>query len=183
MNNTVKGILAIVGFIVFMVIVSIGYTFLSSNFDDKNKSNNSQNNTGQTAKDFTVEDKNGKVVSLSDFRGKAVVVNFWASWCPPCKAEMPYYNEVYKEVGDEVQFMMVDLVDGSRETVSTAKAFIRENGYEFPIFFDTDQDAAIAYGVYSIPTSIFIDKDGKVVKSITGGLSKAELLAEIEKIK
>jgi len=182
MNNMVKGILAIVGFIAFMVVVSIGYKFLSSDFDGNNN-NNGQINTGSQAKDFTVEDIDGKEVSLSDFRGKPVVVNFWASWCPPCKAEMPYYNEVYKEVGDEVQFMMVDLVDGSRETVATAKAFIEDNGYEFPIFFDTDQDAAIAYGVYSIPTSIFIDKDGKVVKSITGGLSKDELLAEIEMIR
>ena len=182
MNNMVKGILAIVGFIAFMVVVSIGYNFLSSGFDGKDNGNG-QVNAGQTAKDFTVEDVDGKEVSLSDFKGKPVVVNFWASWCPPCKAEMPYYNEVYKEVGDEVQFMMVDLVDGSRETVATAKAFIKENGYEFPVFFDSNQDAAIAYGVYSIPTSIFIDKDGKVVKSITGGLSKAELLAEIEKIK
>ncbi len=182
MNNKVKGILAVVGFFVFMLVVSLGYQFLTSNFDSKND-NVDQNISGQSAKDFTVIDIAGKEVSLSDFKGKPVVVNFWASWCPPCKEEMPYYNEVYKELGDEVVFMMVDLVDGSRETVDTAKAFIKDNGYEFPVYFDTDQDAAIAYGIYSIPTSIFIDANGKVVKSITGSMTKADLLEEIENIR
>lgn len=182
MNNRVKGILAVVGFVVFMLVVSLGYQFLTTNFDSDND-NVDQNISGQAAKDFTVIDVEGKEVSLSDFKGKPVVVNFWASWCPPCKEEMPYYNEVYKELGDEVVFMMVDLVDGSRETVDTAKAFIKDNGYEFPVYFDTDQDAAIAYGIYSIPTSIFIDADGKVVKSITGSMTKADLLEEIENIR
>lgn len=182
MNSKVKGILAVVGFVVFMFAVSIGYQFLTSNFNNDNNDVD-QNISGQIAKDFTVIDVDGKEVSLSDFKGKPVVVNFWASWCPPCKVEMPYFNEVYKELGDEVQFMMVDLVDGSRETVDTAKAFIKDNGYEFPVFFDTDQSAAIAYGIYSIPTSIFIDAEGKVVRSITGTMTKADLLAEIENIR
>lgn len=182
MNNRVKGILAVVGFVVFMLVVSLGYQFLTSNFNNKNDDVD-QNISGQTAKDFKVIDIAGKEVSLSDFKGKPVVVNFWASWCPPCKEEMPYYNEVYKELGDEVVFMMVDLVDGSRETVDTAKDFIRDNGYDFPVYFDTDQEAAIAYGIYSIPTSIFIDAEGKVVKSITGSMSKADLLEEIENIR
>lgn len=182
MSNKVKGILAVVGFVVFMFVVSIGYQFLTANFSDNNNDVD-QNISGQLAKDFTVIDIDGKEVSLSDFKGKPVVVNFWASWCPPCKEEMPYFNEVYKELGDEVQFMMVDLVDGSRETVDTAKAFIKDNGYEFPVFFDTDQDAAIAYGVYSIPTSIFIDAEGKVVKAITGTMTKADLLEEIKNIR
>jgi thiol-disulfide isomerase/thioredoxin len=182
MNSKVKGILAVVGFVVFMLVVSLGYQFLTANFSNSNKDVD-QNISGQVAKDFTVIDVDGKEVSLSDFKGKPVVVNFWASWCPPCKEEMPYFNEVYKELGDEVQFMMVDLVDGSRETVATAKAFIKDNGYEFPIFFDTDQDAAIAYGVYSIPTSIFIDAEGRVVKAITGTMTKADLLEEIENIR
>lgn len=181
MNNKLKGILAIVGFVVFMLVVSLGYQFLTSNFSSDNDVD--QNISGQEAKDFTVIDIAGKEVSLSDFKGKPVVVNFWASWCPPCKEEMPYFNEVYKELGDEVQFMMVDLVDGSRETVDTAKAFIKDNGYDFPVYFDTDQEAAIAYGIYSIPTSIFIDEEGKVVKSITGTMTKGDLLEEIENIR
>lgn len=182
MNSRVKGILAVVGFVLFMFVVSLGYQFLTSNFNNDNNDVD-QNISGQVAKDFTVIDVDGKEVSLSDFKGKPVVVNFWASWCPPCKVEMPYFNDVYKELGDEVQFMMVNLVDGSRETVDTAKAFIKDNGYEFPVFFDTDQNAAIAYGIYSIPTSIFIDAEGKVVRSITGTMTKADLLAEIENIR
>ncbi|MBP3544577.1 MAG: TlpA family protein disulfide reductase, partial [Lachnospiraceae bacterium] len=68
------------------------------------------------APDFTVIDAEGNEVKLSDMRGKPVVVNFWASWCGPCKMEMPEFEEVYKELGDEVHFMMVNLTDGWQET-------------------------------------------------------------------
>lgn len=183
MSKQLKAILAVAGFLVFMALVSFGYQFLSSGTYDNGTDDSKQEVKDETAQDFTVVDYDGKEVSLSSFKGKPVVVNFWASWCPPCKEEMPYYNEVYKELGSEVEFMMVDLVDGSRETVSKAKSFIKDNNYEFPVYFDLEQDAAIAYGVYSIPTSIFIDKDGKVVKSITGTLTKADILEEISAIR
>ncbi len=183
MNNTKKGILGIIIFIVFMLVVSFIYQIISKNYNNSDLNGQQQNVTGQTASNFEVKDSSGKTVSLSDFKGKPVVVNFWASWCPPCKQEMPFFNEVYKEVGSDIQFMMVDLVDGSRETESTAKAFIKDNGYVFPVFFDTDQSAAIAYSIYSIPTTIFIDKDGKIVQTHTGPFTKSDLLAEIDKIK
>ena len=68
------------------------------------------------APDFIVYDAEGTAFRLSDFKGKPVVVNFWASWCPPCRSEMPHFDQVYSEVKDDVMFMMVDLVDGQRET-------------------------------------------------------------------
>jgi len=187
MNNTKKGLLGIVVFIVFMLVISLIYQFISANYGVNKAAGNinpeQSNKVGQIASNFTVRDKAGKKVSLSDFKGKSVVVNFWASWCPPCKEEMPYFNEVYKELGSEVQFMMVDLVDGSRETQSKANTFIKENNYTFPVYFDTDQSAAIAYSIYSIPTTIFIDKTGKIVQTHTGALTKSGLLAEIAKIR
>ena len=94
------------------------------------------------APDFTVYDLDGNEVHLSDFIGKSVVLNFWASWCSPCKMEMPDFNEKYLEIGEEVQFLIINMTDGSRETVETASAFIAEQGYSFPVFYDTDQDAA-----------------------------------------
>ena len=122
------------------------------------------------APDFTVYDIDGDAVSLSDFIGKPVIINFWASWCGPCKMEMPEFEEKYEELGGDIQFLMVNLTDGNRETIDTASAFIEESGYTFPLYFDTDQDAAYTYGVYSIPSTYFIGADGSAVAMAQGAI-------------
>ena len=91
------------------------------------------------APDFTVYDREGNPVRLSDYAGKPVVLNFWASWCPPCKSEMPDFHAAYEELGDQVQFLMVNATDGSRETVDTAASFIQEQGYTFRCFTTPDR--------------------------------------------
>ena len=104
------------------------------------------------APDMTVYDWDGKEVHLSDYIGKPIVLNFWASWCGPCQMEMPDFNEKYQELGEEVQFLMINMTDGSRETVEKASAFIEEQGYGFPVFYDTKFHAA-AYAVVSYQTA------------------------------
>jgi thiol-disulfide isomerase/thioredoxin len=134
------------------------------------------------APEFTVTDAAGNEVKLSDFRGKGVVLNFWASWCGPCKMEMPDFNEAYLEQGEEVQFVMVNLTDGSRETVAGVTAFIAQLGYSFPVYYDTAGSAAAAYGISSIPTTIFIDAEGNVVSHAVGAINAQRLQQGIEQI-
>ena len=134
------------------------------------------------APDFTVYDGDGNPVKLSDFLGKPVVLNFWASWCGPCKNEMPEFDEVWQEYGGEVAFVMVNLTDGSYETLDTAKEFLAGAGYGFPMYFDTGSEGANAYGISSIPTTYLIDAEGYVVAYATGSIDKDTLLYGISLI-
>ena len=132
------------------------------------------------APDFTVYDLEGNAHSLSDFRGQPVIVNFWASWCGPCKNEMPDFEEKYKEYGDTIQFLMVNLTDGSQETVETAQGYIDGQGYTFPVYFDTDYSGAIAYAVSAVPATYFIDENGSLIAYGKGSLSQEQLQRGID---
>ena len=134
------------------------------------------------APDFTVYDKDGNEVHLSDFAGKPIVLNFWASWCSPCKSEMPDFHQAYLDYGEEVQFLMVNMTDGDRETVESASAFIEEQGYEFPVYYDTGYDAALTYGAYALPTTYFIDAEGYAVAWAQSALSAENLQKGLDMI-
>ncbi len=127
------------------------------------------------APDFTVYDADGNAVSLSDFIGKPTIVNFWASWCGPCQMEMPDFDEKYKELGEEVNFLMVNMTDGSQETLESAKKFVEDSGYTFPVYYDTDLDAAYTYGVNSIPATYFIDAEGHAIARGQGAIDAETL--------
>ncbi len=140
-------------------------------------SGTSDSSTADTfaAMDFTVYDIDGTPVSLSEFYGRPILINFWATWCPPCKAELPDFDRVYSDYGADVVFMMVNMTDGSRDTVESASAFVEDNGYSFPVYFDSDLDAAYTYGASSIPMTVLIGADANIVGAQVGVLTEEQL--------
>ena len=131
------------------------------------------------AADFTVTDMNGKVVRLSDMKGKIIVVNFWATWCTYCKMEMPDFQEMYEKYGDEVVFMMVNY----KESKSVVSSFINKEGYTFPVYFDTNGMAAALYGVSGFPTTFFFNEDGSFVARASGAIPASTIEQGIAMVK
>lgn len=118
------------------------------------------------------------LVSLERFRGRPVVVNFWASWCVPCRKEMPAFQAVYRKVHPRVAFVGVDHQDAR----SDALAFVRTTGVRYPIAFDPDGTTARDYGMLGVPTTVFIDARGRELERHTGQLSRADLEATIKRV-
>jgi len=137
MDKKVKALLSVLLLVLVIGGAYAGYNVLSKG--NAQPTQPTQSTSGSEAEektpapDFRVFDASGKEVRLSDFKGEVVVLNFWASWCPPCKEEMPYFQKAYEQYGDRVKFMMLDLVDGSRETKATGQKFIADNKYTFPV--------------------------------------------------
>lgn len=149
---------------------------------DSSENTDSGETTVETAPDFTMTDSSGTEVKLSDFFGKPVVLNFWASWCGPCKSEMPHFEDAYQKYGEDINFIVVNLTDGARETVESASGFIEEQGYTFPVYFDTNTEGAVTYGTYSIPVTYFIGADGVPVAQANGALDAETLQTGIDMI-
>lgn len=124
--------------------------------------------------DFTLKDQYGNTHTLSDYKGKTVFLNFWATWCSPCKAEMPDIQKLYEEFQQEdVVILGVAAPNLGREKSEEGiKGFLEENGYTYPVVMDTGAEAFQAYGINSFPTTFMIDKDGNVFGYIPGQLSE-----------
>ncbi|MFB5837524.1 cytochrome c biogenesis protein/redoxin [Clostridioides difficile] len=158
--------------------------------DSQKDSNNDNNDKGSNDEDriksidFTLTDQYGKTHKLSDYEGKVVFLNFWATWCPPCKEEMPYIEQLYKDYNknnDDVVILGVASPnlgrEGSREHVVN---FLKDQGYTFPVVLDEDGALAYQYGINAFPTTFIIDKEGYVTQYIPGAMDKATMVSFIE---
>ena len=122
----------------------------------------------QAARNFTLPVLGGENTSLSSFRGKVVILNFWATWCPPCREEMPSMESLYRRFKDEgLEIIAVDMMEDT-ETVSR---FISNNGYTFPVMLDRLNRTGAVYGVSSIPASFILDREGRIIARVIGGIS------------
>ena len=136
---------------------------------------------GTAASDFSLPDLNGRVQSLSQHRGKIVLVNFWATWCKPCTTEMPAMQTVYDKLRDHG---FVVLAVNELEDTQKVVEHIRTYGHTFPVLMDRDNQVANQYGVYGLPVSVFIDEAGVVQAYIKGGLlTEQKILEEVGRIR
>ncbi len=134
---------------------------------------------GQAAPDFELQTVDGQVYRLSDLKGKPVMLNFFATWCPPCRAEMPLLEETYKEYKDQ-GFVIVAINLNEADVAITS--FQQKLGLTFPIVVDKSDAVSRAYDIVPLPTSYFVDKNGIVQGLYKGEIRKPQLLELIKKI-
>ena len=134
--------------------------------------------TGQDAPDFAVTDVDGKPVSLSEFKGKVIILNFFATWCPPCRAEIPDFIELTKAYGDKLAIIGV-----SDEDKGSLKGFTKSQGINYSVLIDREGKASSAYGpIRAVPTTFVIDKNFKIRRHYIGARSKEEFENDIKEM-
>jgi cytochrome c biogenesis protein CcmG, thiol:disulfide interchange protein DsbE len=133
------------------------------------------------APDFALEGLDGKTLRLADLRGKVVLLNFWATWCPPCKAEMPDLNALQREYGAAQDFVVVGV--NVEEDAATVKPFVEKNGLSFPIVLDRDSRITTQlFGVRPLPTTFIIDREGYIRDAWNGQISREAMLARLKRV-
>jgi peroxiredoxin len=130
------------------------------------------------APDFELTTLDGQRVALRDLRGKVVLLNFWATWCPPCKAEMPDLQALYEEHGDARDFVVVAV--NFQEDLAPVEAFMRERGLTFPVWLDAQGAAGAKLGVRGLPVSFIVDREGRIRDAWNGQIAREAMLARLK---
>lgn len=132
------------------------------------------------APDFNLKDQYGVTHSLENYKGKVIFLNFWATWCPPCKKEMPDVESIYKEYGENKKDVIILGINSEKE--NEVKKFLKDKGYTFPTLIDENSEVMRKYFIQAFPTSFVIDKEGNVYGYVMGGLTKEQIKQVIEEV-
>jgi|SRR5581483_6206553 len=165
---------------VALIVVALAAVSALALTQGKTSDRGTPNAGGGTAPPFTLDNiRPGQPrVSLESMRGKPVVVNFWASWCVPCRREMPGFESVYEAVGDRVAFLGID----NKDFRDSALDFLRQTGARYPSGSDPAGDIAARYGVVGMPTTVFISTDGRLLERRLGEISSQDLRQTISRL-
>ncbi|MDY0943199.1 thiol-disulfide oxidoreductase ResA [Priestia megaterium] len=161
-----------------ILILGLIYTIhntLSSNKETLDK----ENDENYSVYDFSLQDLDGNEISLSDFKGRSVVLNFWATYCPPCEKEMPYLNNIYEEYkkkGIEV------LAVNAKEPRIIVSPFVKEKNLKFPVLLDRTGTTVDQYKVLNLPVTLFIDENGTIIERFSGELTEKKIRNSVEQI-
>ncbi len=186
--NMKKVLVTFVVLAALLIAAGFGSQYLTDRFDDSTEtaSNNTKSSNADTSKDaapdFTVTDADGNDIKLSSLFGKPIIINFWAEWCGPCVNELPLFQSAYEKYGDDIHFVMVNQSGGVSAEISDITAFVDENSYTFPVYFDVYQEGSGAYYSQYIPHTHIIDKDGKLIDEHVGQLDEDGLQAFISEL-
>ncbi|MEK4080123.1 TlpA disulfide reductase family protein [Solibacillus sp. FSL W7-1436] len=134
------------------------------------------------AQDFTLPTLNGEPVSLSDSKGKITIVNFWATWCPPCREEMPHMQSFYEKHHEEVEILAVNVknMDDGRPAI---EQFVQEHELTFPILLDESGEVGLTYEIMTLPTSYILDAEGRVFQKIIGAMDEQVMNELVEALR
>jgi peroxiredoxin len=169
-------------FYILILIAGLAWISLSAGRAENPAAAASAPQAGFLAPDFSLQTTDGETYALSDLRGQAVLINLWATWCPPCRAEMPAIQKMYEEYQD--QGLIVLAINSTVQDEASAIApFVSEYGLTFPVLLDETGAVATAYQLRSLPSSYFIGRDGVIREVVIGGpMSEALLRTRIEDI-
>lgn len=167
---------------VLLLILGLIWIPVSASSPDQSANDQSAPAAGFFAPDFTLSSLDGQTYTLSELRGHPILLDLWASWCPPCRAEMPAIQRIYEEYQSQ-GFLVLAVNATSQDDPASARAFAESLGLTYPILLDETGDVAHLYGLRALPTTFFIDADGRIADVVIGGpLSQALLSIQVENL-
>ena len=164
--------------IVFVLIGLVIWQFVNEKDVKVSKEEPEVEGRAIVATDFTLPRLNGEDFTLSQTRGKMTIINFWASWCGPCKMEAPHLQEFYEEYSDRVEIVAVNIT--SKDKPRDAATFAKQYGFTFPVLLDESGEVSTMYGAFVIPTTIFLNEKGIIIHEYAGPMEKEFMVDLLE---